>query len=213
MHRGCARGDLQEGTLNRVGDSEVIEVDVRIICATNKDLMAMIGAGQFREDLFYRIAVGVINLPPIKDRKGDITLLAKTLLKQIQEQLGLNDADIKDKKLSPKANNLILKHSWPGNVRELHSTLLRASLWSQGKSISEQELKDAMFTQQPNGSDIFAHDLTQAIDLNGIIGGIEEHYVRLAWQKSAGQKTKAADLLGIKSYQTFTDRLKKYGIK
>lgn len=199
---------LQEGKLNRVGDSEIIEVDVRIICATNKDLMQLISEGKFREDLFYRIAVGVINLPPIKDRSGDLSLLAKTLLKQIEQQTSL-----KDKKLSPKANNLILEHSWPGNVRELYSTLLRACLWSQGKSISEQELKDAMFTQVAGGGDIMSHDLTQAIDLNGIIGGIEEHYVRLAWQKSAGQKTKAADLLGIKSYQTFTDRLKKYGIK
>jgi len=204
---------LQEGTLNRVGDSKSIAVDVRIICATNKDLMGMIAAGKFREDLFYRIAVGVINLPPIKDRKGDISLLAKTLLKQIQEQLGLNDADTKDKKLSPKANNLILEHTWPGNVRELNSTLLRACLWSQGKSISEQELKEAMFTQISNSSDIMSHDLSQPIDLKGLTNDMEAYYVKLAWQKSAGQKKKAAQLLGIKNYQTFDQRLEKYGIK
>ena len=175
--------------------------------------MGMIAAGKFREDLFYRIAVGVINLPPIKDRKGDISLLAKTLLKQIQEQLGLNDADTKDKKLSPKANNLILEHTWPGNVRELNSTLLRACLWSQGKSISEQELKEAMFTQISNSSDIMSHDLSQPIDLKGLTNDMEAYYVKLAWQKSAGQKKKAAQLLGIKNYQTFDQRLEKYGIK
>jgi len=204
---------LQEGTLNRVGDSKPITVDVRIICATNKDLMAMIAEGQFREDLFYRIAVGVINLPPIKDRKGDITLLAKTLLKQIQEQLDLNGPDSKDKKLSPKASNLILEHGWPGNVRELYSTLLRACLWSKNNTINDAEIKEAMFTQSSNSSDIMAYDLSQPIDLKGLTGDIEEYYVKLAWQKSAGQKKKAAQLLGIKNYQTFDQRLEKYGIK
>ena len=198
---------LQEGKLNRVGDSEIIEVNVRIICATNKDLMQLISEGKFREDLFYRIAVGVINLPPIKDRKGDITLLAKTLLQQIEQQTGLSG-----KKLSPKANNLILEHTWPGNVRELYSTLLRACLWSQSKSISEQELKDAIFTQQANGSDILAQDLSQPIDLQGIVDKVEEHYVKLAWDKTAGQKTKAAELLGYSSYQNYNKRLEKHGI-
>lgn len=199
---------LQEGTLNRVGDSKQITVDVRIICATNKDLIAMIADGQFREDLFYRIAVGVINLPPIKDRSGDLTLLAKTLLKQIESQLNQ-----KDKKLSPGANNLILQHDWPGNVRELHSTLLRACLWSKGNTITDTELKEAMFTQVAGGGDIMSYDLAQAIDLQEIIDKVEEHYTRLAWQKTAGQKTKAAELLGYTSYQNYNKRLEKYGIK
>jgi transcriptional regulator with PAS, ATPase and Fis domain len=198
---------LQEGKLNRVGDSEIIEIDVRIICATNKDLMQLISDGKFREDLFYRIAVGVINLPPIKDRLGDLSLLAKALLQQIEQQTGMQG-----KKLSPKANNLILEHGWPGNVRELYSTLLRACLWSQGKSISEKDLKEAMFTQAPNGSDVLSNDLSQPIDLKGVMDEIEAHYVRLAWDKSAGQKKKAAALLGIKNYQTFDNRLEKYGI-
>ena len=203
---------LQEGSLNRVGDSKLISVDVRIICATNKDLMKAIGEGQFREDLFYRIAVGVINLPPIKDRSGDLTLLAKALLKQIEQQMGLADSKLVGKKLSPKANNLILSHSWPGNVRELHSTLLRAYLWSQGKSISEQDLKEAMFSQQPNEAEVLSHDLSEALDLQGLIDKVEEHYVRLAWDKTAGQKKKSAELLGLSSYQNYSNRLEKYKI-
>ena len=199
---------LQEGTLNRVGDSKPIAVNVRIICATNKDLMAMIADGQFREDLFYRIAVGVINLPPIKDRKGDITLLAKFLLKQIQEPLVFNDESPKVKKLSPKANNLILQHSWPGNVPELYSTLLRACLWSKKESISEQDLKEVMFTQQNKGNDVLAHDLSETLDLEGLLTKVEEHYVRLAWEKSSGKKKKAAELLGIRSYQNYSNKLK-----
>jgi transcriptional regulator with PAS, ATPase and Fis domain len=204
---------LQDGTLRRVGERTDIKVDVRIICATNKDLMGMIADGQFREDLFYRIAVGVINLPPIKDREGDITLLAKTLLKQIQEQLGLTDINAKDNKISPNAKNIILSHDWPGNVRELYSTLLRACLWSQDKSISEQDLKDAMFTLQDKGSDILAHDLSETLDLQGLLDKVEEHYVRLAWDKSSGKKKKAAELLGINSYQNYSNKLEKYKVK
>jgi transcriptional regulator with PAS, ATPase and Fis domain len=204
---------LQEGSLNRVGDRKLISVDVRIICATNKDLMKAISEGHFREDLFYRIAVGVINLPPIKDRSGDLTLLAKALLKQIEQQMGLVDSKLVGKKLSPKANNLILSHSWPGNVRELHSTLLRAYLWSQGKSISEQDLKEAMFSQQSNEADVLSHDLSEALDLQGVLDKVEEHYTRLAWDKTAGKKKKAAELLGLSSYQNYSNRLEKYGIK
>ncbi len=203
---------LQDGTLRRVGERKDIKVDVRIICATNRDLMSMIADGQFREDLFYRIAVGVINLPPIKDREGDITLLAKTLLKQIQEQIGLADVSVKDKKLSPNAKNIILSHAWPGNVRELYSTLLRACLWSQGKSISEQDLKEAMFSQQASNDNLLSHDLSEPLDLQGVLDKVEEHYTRLAWEKTAGQKKKAAELLSLGSYQNYNKRLEKYGI-
>ncbi|CCK76654.1 Sigma 54-dependent transcriptional activator [Oleispira antarctica RB-8] len=199
---------LQEGTLSRVGDSKVLKVNVRIICATNKNLVKAIGEGKFREDLFYRIAVGVINLPPIKERSGDLSILAASLLENIQSQLGLD----KDKKLSPGATNIILSHSWPGNVRELHSTLLRACLWSQNKNIGEADLRDAMFTQSTDSNDIMSHDLSQSIDLKGLQDQLEEHYVRLAWLKTDGQKKKAAALLGIKNYQSYDKRLKDYNI-
>jgi transcriptional regulator with PAS, ATPase and Fis domain len=199
---------LQDGKITPVGSTKSIAVDMRIICATNKDLMQAISAGTFREDLFYRVAVGVLNLPPLKSRFGDISLLSKTLLKHIQEEIGL-----KDKKLSPKANNLILEHAWPGNVRELHSALLRASLWAQGKSISEKDMQEAMFIQRSSASDIMGHDLSTPLNIQGLLDRVEEHYIRLAWQKTAGQKKKAAKLLGLSSYQNYSNRLEKYGIK
>ena len=198
---------LQEGKITPVGSTKSVAADVRVICATNKDLLQAVAEGKFREDLFYRVAVGVINLPPLKERSGDLKVLAKNLINQIQQQTGLGN-----KKLSPKANNLILGHPWPGNVRELYSTLLRASLWSQGCNISEQELRDAMFTQQSNDSDILSSDLSQAIDLQGVVDKVEEYYVRLAWDKTARQKKKAAELLGYSSYQNYNKRLEKHGI-
>ena len=209
---------LQEGTLNRVGDTKSIKVDVRLICATNKDLMQAVAAGEFREDLFYRIAVGVLNLPPIKERSGDLIYLADTLLKQISEQFGSNHdegmaTDKEDNKLSPKAKNIILAHDWPGNVRELHSTLLRACLWSKGPVISEQELADAMFAKVQTPSQEMSVNLDQAVDLQLVLNEMEERYVRLAWQKTDGQKKKAAKLLGFSSYQNYNKRLEKYGIK
>ncbi len=198
---------LQEGELTRVGDTQARKVNVRIICATNKDLTSAIQKGEFREDLFYRVAVGVINLPPLKERSGDLSLLSDTLLKLITEQTDLNH-----KKLSPNAKNIILGHAWPGNVRELYSTLLRACLWSQGENISEQDLREALFTTVSSSADIMAFDLSQAIDLKGLQDNLEEHYVRLAWQKTSGQKKKAAALLGMKNYQSFDKRLKDYSI-
>mgnify|MGYP000269699306 CR=1 FL=1 len=198
---------LQEGEITRVGDTQTRKVNVRIICATNKDLTSAIQKGEFREDLFYRVAVGVINLPPLKERSGDLSLLSDTLLKLIKEQ-----TDLSHKILSPNAKNLILGHAWPGNVRELYSTLLRACLWSQSESISEQDMHEALFTTVSSSVDIMAHDLSQAIDLKGLQDNLEEHYVRLAWHKTSGQKKKAAALLGMKNYQSFDKRLKDYSI-
>ncbi|MEL0613630.1 sigma-54 dependent transcriptional regulator [Marinomonas arenicola] len=203
---------LQEGVVTPVGATKEESVDVRLICATNKDLLQAVANGEFREDLFYRVAVGVLNLPPIKNRSGDITLLANALLTQIAKQLNPLAKNDEDKKLSPNAINLILKHSWPGNVRELHSTLLRAYLWSQGGSIDEQDLKAAMFPKQSNNNDIFSHDLSNPIDLQEILDEVEEYYLRLAWQKTLGKKTKASELLGIKSYQNYSNRLEKFKI-
>lgn len=119
---------LQSGEVTPVGASKSIKVDVRIIAATNRDLLQEVAAGRFREDLFYRIAVGVLKLPPLRERSGDISLLSEKLLSDIYSTL--NDVD--HKKLSADAKNLILKQVWRGNIRELQSTLLRASLWARG---------------------------------------------------------------------------------
>ncbi|MEZ1842313.1 sigma 54-interacting transcriptional regulator, partial [Pseudomonas putida] len=108
-----------------VGSSQEFKVDVRLITATHRNLMQEVAQGRFREDLFYRIAVGVLHLPPLREREGDLLLLSERLLAGIASQ----DASLGDKKISAEAKNLILQHPWRGNVRELQSTLLRAALW------------------------------------------------------------------------------------
>ncbi len=127
-----------------VGATKEETIDIRIIAATNKNLNSEIAKGNFREDLFYRVAVGVLNLPPLRERVGDLGILSQHLLDEVNKKAS-TQTGYKDKKISIKAKNLILKQSWPGNVRELYSTLLRASLWSTSSQITDKDLQDALF--------------------------------------------------------------------
>ncbi|MGP9499045.1 sigma 54-interacting transcriptional regulator [Halomonas sp. AOP43-D1-4] len=117
---------LQEGKIVPVGSDKERPVNVRIVTATHRNLMEAVADGLFREDLFYRVAVGVLHLPPLRAREGDLSLLADMVLKAHGEQ----DSVFLGKKISANAKEIILQHSWRGNVRELQSTLIRAALWS-----------------------------------------------------------------------------------
>jgi transcriptional regulator with PAS, ATPase and Fis domain len=200
---------LQDGTYTPIGGAKEERVDVRIITATNKDLMVEMAEGRFREDLFYRVAVGVLHLPPIHERKGDLSLLADRILAVI----GDSDDHLKDKNISVEAKNLILKHSWPGNVRELHSTLLRAALWSQTNMLSAENIKQALFNMPEKQSDVLGRDISQGIDIAGVIADVSSHYISRAMAESGGKKSKAAKLLGLNSYQTLNSWIEKYDIK
>ena len=134
---------IQTGEFRRVGDDEVRKVDVRIITATSKNLTEQIRLGNFRTDLFYAISIGVINVPSLRKRRGDLIYLANYFLRQIN-QASSSRSDYVPKKLSPKARNLILNYSWPGNVRELYATLLRATIWIDHEKITYEDLKEAL---------------------------------------------------------------------
>jgi len=200
---------LQDGTFTPLGAAKESKVDVRIITATNKNLMVEVSEGRFREDLFYRIAVGVLHLPPLRERQGDISLLARTLLKAIGEV----DTHLKDKELSPDAINIILQQLWRGNIRELHSTLLRAGLWSQGDTISAADIERALFRMPEREVGVLGRDLSQGVDIKELISSVSAHYIERALSESNGSKSKAASLLGFNSYQTLSNWMKKYGIK
>jgi len=200
---------LQSGELTPVGETKPIRVNVRVIAATNRDLLQEVAAGRFREDLFYRIAVGVLKLPPLRQRAGDITLLAESLLAGIVKDL--NAAD--HKKLSAEAKNLILKQPWRGNIRELQSTLLRASLWATGNKITATDIQQALFTMPDGQAGILGRDISQGIEIEEIIGEVAQHYITRAMADAQGNKTKAAALLGLGTYQTLGNWIKKYMIK
>jgi DNA-binding NtrC family response regulator len=131
---------LQENELERVGGAETIKVDVRVVAATNKDLAAEIAAGRFREDLFYRLAVVPIELPPLRARREDIPVLVEHLLRQV-----CTDNDRRQKRVAPSAMTLIMQHDWRGNVRELKNVVERlAILTGDAEVITEADVGDAL---------------------------------------------------------------------
>lgn len=202
---------LQDGTFTPIGGTKEKKVNVRLITATHRNLMEKVAEGSFREDLFYRIAVGVLHLPPIREREGDLTLLAKRLLDDLAEE----DDSLKDKKISPDGLNIILSHAWRGNVRELQSTLLRAALWCQGNEITAADLRQALFQmpeRESDKADIMSRDVSQGIDFKELLGELARHYIPQALEVSQGNKSLAAPLLGLKSQQVLTDWIKRYGI-
>ncbi len=199
---------LQEGVVNPVGASQDVRVDVRVITATHRNLMQAVADGRFREDLFYRVAVGVLHLPALREREGDLLLLVDFLLREITAQ----DSSLKSKKISADAKNIILRHPWRGNVRELQSTLLRAALWCSGSVIGVADIEQALFQMPQDQRSPMSLDVSQGIDLQEVISGVVDQYVRQALKITGNNKTRAAGLLGLKSQQTLSNWMSKYGI-
>lgn len=206
---------LEDKEVWRIGSSKPVKVDVRIIAATNRSLFEEVSSGNFREDLFYRLAVAVIKIPPLRQRKGDIGFLTDELMSKINAECR-EEPNYKDKNISVKGKKVMLEHSWPGNIRELLNTLRRIAVWSDDELISEQDVKQALLVkvgETDNDANIFGFDISQGIDLDGLIEKVERHYVEKAWIFSGEKKKKAAALLGIKNYQTFSKRLEKYQLE
>jgi DNA-binding NtrC family response regulator len=202
---------VQEGQVVRLGSSKPLEVDVRIVAATNRTLTDEIGAGRFREDLFYRLAVAVLKIPPLRERAGDLGLLIDHALKQVNREA---PAGFKDKKLSAGARNLLLAHSWPGNVRELLNTLRRAAIWSDGAAISSEEIREALLPAvAPARPDVLGRPLGGGFKLQDVLNDVARHYLARAIDEARGSKTKAAELVGLNSYQTLTNWLDRYEVR
>jgi len=206
---------LQEGEVKRIGATKARKINVRIIAATNRNLIEEVSQGSFREDLFYRLAVAVIKLPPLRERAGDISLLVDTFLERINRESG-HEPGYRQKKISAKAKNLLLNHPWPGNVRELQNTLTRAAVWSLDEELGEEDIREALLPVPASPSStgqILNRPLDQGIDLPGIMKTVAVHYLEKGMAQAHGNKTKAAKILGLPSYQTLTNWLKKYGLE
>lgn len=202
---------LQSGEVFPVGADKPVRVDVRVVAATNRNLVEEVAAGRFREDLFYRIAVGVLHLPPLRERKGDLVLLAEALLDQINKE-ATRQPGFENKTLSVKAKNIILGHPWRGNVRELYSTLLRASLWSKGTKITDSDLEAALFKSPGKGPDVLERELGKDFYLQELMDDVARHYIKRALEQTGDNRTKAAELLGFSNYQTLNNWMKKLGL-
>ena len=201
---------LQSHEILPVGGNDPITVDVRIIAATNKDLLKEINNGDFREDLFFRVAVGVLEIPPLRERStGDLAYLSERILEEINLELKFE----KPKSLSASAKRILHRHDWKGNFRELQSTLLRACLWSVSDKINEADIDVALIKNPHRKSDVLGRDISQGIDIEKIIGEVAEHYIIRAWDEANGKKSRAAELLGFANYQRLDTWMKKYGIE
>lgn len=205
---------LETWTVTRIGSSKPSPVNVRLIAATNRDLMKMVEEGLFRQDLFYRLQILNIIIPPLRDRKEDILPLSDTLLQQ-----GKNPDSDTVKTLTPDAKRLLVEYNWPGNVRELRNVLYRASLLSKTNHISREVLESSISANGTNiavpaSSDSHTEDLSAAERLEYRRKEVESSYINLlkeAISITNGNRSKAAELLGI-SRNTFYRMLKKYHI-
>jgi DNA-binding NtrC family response regulator len=204
---------LQEGEVIRIGSTKPIILDVRIIAATNRTLTDEVAAGRFREDLFYRLVVAVLQLPPLRERPGDMNLLVDALLKQINREHD-SEPGYEHKRLSSGARNLLLAHPWPGNVRELLNTLQRAALWTSDSTIRSEDIREALLPANlGDDSRILDRPIGEGFSLPKLLSLVASHYLGRALDEARGNKTLAARLVGLPSYQTFSNWISKYGVK
>jgi DNA-binding NtrC family response regulator len=199
---------LQAKEVTPLGESKSISVDVRIIAATHRDLAADVASGRFREDLFHRLAVGILKLPPLRERDGDVDLLIDTFLKKINDD-SRGKPEAQNKKISADARKVMVNYSWPGNIRELYHSLLRASIWSEGAEIQSEDVRSALLQMQSQNENIMGRPLTQDFDLQALLDEISIEYITRALKKTGDRKTQAAILLGFTNHQTLSNWMKR----
>jgi two-component system, NtrC family, response regulator PilR len=205
---------LQEGKVRPVGSSEEFEVDVRVIAATNKDLDKAIAAGEFREDLYYRLSVIPIQLPALSERREDIPLLARAFLERFRKTM---EKPIEG--ISPQAMALLESYDWPGNVRELENTMERSVALEIGNIVSVNVLPEKIQHQGPHENRVTETQTNghvqipeSGVDLERSVQDMEKAYILAALQASDGVGTRAAELLKM-SYRSFRHYSKKYNIR
>ncbi len=200
---------LQERRFRRVGGTEEVEADIRIIAATNRDLTRMVAEGQFREDLFYRINVIPVRLPPLRERPDDIPLLADHFTARFAAQMGKPVGSV-----SGAAMACLQAYPWPGNIRELENAIERAVALERSPSILVESLPDpvrvsAAITVTPAAG---AEAFPSGFDLEQHVQHIEREYIAEALRRAGGVKVKAAELLGM-TFRSFRYYMKKYNLK
>ncbi|HEX4644985.1 MAG TPA: PEP-CTERM-box response regulator transcription factor, partial [Verrucomicrobiae bacterium] len=186
---------LQEKRIERVGGRQEIPIDVRVIAATNADLKKAMGGGGFREDLFYRLAVVQIVLPPLREREGDIRLLAQSFLQRYGVSIGKAGLTF-----DPEAIRALNRHTWPGNVRELENRVKRAAIMAEGKRLTAQDLELAL-----------AAGTSHAATLKEAREAVEREMIQQSLRKHGGKITTVASELGI-SRPTLYELMEKLGI-
>ena len=193
---------LQEREFERVGDNQTIKVDVRVIAATNSDLGKMVSEGAFREDLYYRLNVIPIQLPPLRDRRDDIPILVKHFLEKFSASTTL---------VSQGAMRLLMAYPWPGNVRQLENAVERAVALSAGReTLDVADLPPEIQTTPQSTATPFVDFPDDGLDMPAYLAAIEKDLIQRALDRTRGNRNRAADLLGIKR-TTLVEKLRRLG--
>ncbi len=201
---------LQQNEIVRVGSTKPISIDVRVIAATHRDLLKMIDDGLFREDLFYRLAIGLIHLPKLNECKEDILPLAEMLLEE-------TNRDLRDypnfilKRFSRLAQHFLQQQTWPGNIRELKNTIIRAAVWNPKiDEITEKHLQQALIKRTSLIADVSINKiiLNEPVNLPEVVQQTKLAYIRAALNYHNGNKSAAAKMLGLSNSQTLDNWLK-----
>ena len=193
---------LQEGELAKLGENSPVKVDVRVIAATHRDLSAMMEDATFREDLYYRLAVVPLKVPPLRDRREDIPGLIEALQHRIRQRHGL--AEIR---LSPTVHQRLISYTWPGNVRQLENILERLMLLASGDVITADDLPEELISPSASSAVLWPTLPEAGLSLDGI----ERELISRALEKFKGNQTQAARYLDI-SRRTLIYRMEKHGL-
>jgi DNA-binding NtrC family response regulator len=188
---------LEERKIRRLGGRGEVEVDVRVICATNRDLKEEIRRGRFREDLYFRLHVFTIQLPTLKERREDIPLLVHHFIEKFNGETGKRVQGV-----SPAALAMLQGYSWPGNIRELRNTVERAMILVDGDVIGDEHLPPDMQSARPEAA-------TLRVPLGIPLDKVEKEYILASLQKNGGNKARTAEILGI-SEKTLYNKLNRY---
>jgi two-component system response regulator PilR (NtrC family) len=194
---------VQEREIRRVGDTRDVKVDVRLIAASNRDLARAVADGVLREDLFYRLNVIPIHLPPLRQRREDIPLLVAHFIEKVSRALGRPP-----KPVTPEAMALLERYHWPGNVRELENVIERAIVLGSGEVLDLEALPPALVAPATE-EDLPLELPPQGLNLDDLLDRIEHRYLELALRRTGGVQTRAAELLGL-SFRQFRYKLQKH---
>jgi two-component system response regulator AtoC len=195
---------LQEETIRRLGDSRDIKVDVRIVAATHRDLAAEVKAGRFREDLFYRINVLHVAIPPLRERREDVALLADHFVARNNARLGTTIRG-----LAPEARKILLEYGWPGNVRELENTIERAMVLCESDTLGVGDLPERV---REALDPVQVQLRTGELSVKKTVAAVERILITRALKKTGGNRTRAAELLEI-SHRALLYKIKDYKIE
>ena len=191
---------LEERAFERVGGAKTLQVDVRLVAATNKDLKKLVSEGKFRDDLFYRLSVVAVDLPPLRERRDDIPLLVKSFLDEFSRE---NGKQVRE--LTPEATNLLLAYDWPGNVRELRNAIEQMVVLARGERLTARDVPVAI----RGGADLTKINVVRT---GMTVEDAERQLIVQALKETDGNRTKAAQRIGI-SRRTLHRKLKEYGLE